>query len=175
MRSTSDPNQPAYVNQSGYEKRDISLRTILIWVIFLFIFVIISSVVCYGAYLFLSPKNLVDPAAVVRSSNEVEEPPSPQLQANPKTEMSDFRLSEDNSVEGYGKYRGEEGRYRIPVDRALELTAERGFPKTEPLSKAAAAPKEGDKGREGTGNREQNSPVQGSDVQNTDNQNAPVR
>lgn len=178
MRNTSDPNQPAYVNQSGYEKRDIALPTISIWVIFLLIFIIISAVVSYGAYLFLSPKNLSDPAAVARSSNEVEEPPSPQLQAYPKTEMRDFRLLEESSVNEYGKYREAEGRYRIPVERAIELTAERGFPKTESKSKASAASTEmSGAGESGVPSRIPNA-GRGTippDSRNIDNENAPIR
>ena len=171
--NANDPNQPAYVNQSGYEKRDISLPTILTWVTFLFIFVIVSSVIAYGAYIFLSPKNLTDPAAISMNGVEPQEPPSPQLQAYPKTEMRDFRVLENKAVTSYGKYRGAEIRYRIPIDRAVELTAERGFPKTETMSKQAAAPKkEGENGRMGEG---KTPPIQRNDSRNVDNQNAPIR
>ncbi len=162
--STNDPNQPAYVNPSNYEKRDISLPTITTWVTFLFIFVIISSAVAYGAYLFLSPKNMTDPAAISMNGIEPQEPPSPQLQAYPKTEMRDFRVLENAAVTGYGKYRGTERRYRIPVDRAVELTAERGFPKTEPMSKEASRAEE-----------KKDAGQVPPDARNTDNQNAPIR
>ena len=172
--NANDPNQPAYANQSGYEKRDISLPTILTWVTFLFIFVIISSAVAYGAYLFLSPKNLNDPAAISMTGVETPEPPSPQLQAYPKTEMRDFRVLENAAVTQYGKYRGQETRYRIPIERAVELTAERGFPKTEPMSKQVSREQER-QGDEGTRGSTQNPDVQGNDPRNLDNQNAPIR
>jgi hypothetical protein len=167
---TPDPKQqqPAYANQTGgYEKRDVVLPTISIWVIFLFLFVIGSSVIAYGMYIFLSPRSPFDPAAVARTSTEPQEPPAPQLQEKPVTEMRDFRALEQATVNGYGKYRGSEERYRIPVDRAVELTAERGFPKTETMSKADAAIPNLNRGAVNM--------RQGDSQENVDNQNAPVR
>lgn len=157
-----DPhNPPAYANQSGYEKRDVVLPTIIIWVTFLFLFIIGSSAISYFLYIVLSPRNTVDPAAVARSSSDPQDPPAPQVQAYPKTEMKDFRIMEQAAVGGYGKYRGVENRYRIPVDRALELTAERGFPKTETMSREASRAEETNVG----------GIPRGMDSRNIDNQN----
>jgi hypothetical protein len=55
-------------------------------------------------------------------------PPFPQLQVSPGADMIQFRAAEDAKLNGYGWVDRQTGIVRIPVDRAMDLLAERGLP-----------------------------------------------
>lgn len=55
-------------------------------------------------------------------------PPSPRLQADPPIELAAFRNDEQTKLDSYGWTDREHQIARIPIDRAIHLLAERGFP-----------------------------------------------
>jgi hypothetical protein len=55
-------------------------------------------------------------------------PPSPQLQVDPQIDLLQKRAQEDAVLNSYGWVDRANGTVRIPIDRAIELTAERGLP-----------------------------------------------
>ena len=64
-------------------------------------------------------------------------PPGPRLQERPEAELLTFRLEEQDQLTSYGWVTESEGVARIPIERAIEILAERGLPAT---SAAAPAP-----------------------------------
>jgi len=54
--------------------------------------------------------------------------PSPQLEVNERTELNDERLREENTLSTYDYVDKNAGTVRIPIDRAMELVAQRGLP-----------------------------------------------
>ena len=69
--------------------------------------------------------------------------PSPRLQDDDVRDMNMMRASEDKLVHGYTWIDKNTGAVRIPVERAMEVLAERGLPNVAgetPQSKAAAKP-----------------------------------
>ena len=67
-------------------------------------------------------------------------PPSPRLQITPSTDLKDTRDQERDLLLSYGWVEKDKGVVRIPIDRAMDLLAERGLPagKPEPPAKAVA-------------------------------------
>jgi hypothetical protein len=55
-------------------------------------------------------------------------PPEPRLQERPREELRDLRAREDAMLTSYGWVDREAGRLRIPIDRAMQLTLQRGLP-----------------------------------------------
>lgn len=55
-------------------------------------------------------------------------PPAPILQVSPPRDMGALRAREDARLSGYGWVDRAGGVVRIPIDRAIEVTAERGLP-----------------------------------------------
>jgi hypothetical protein len=75
--------------------------------------------------------------------------PEPRLETNERTEINDFRLGEEQTLNSYGWVDQNAGVVRIPITRAMDLIAQRGLP-TKPavgtvpespvnLARAAAA------------------------------------
>lgn len=52
----------------------------------------------------------------------------PRLQANPQADLTRFRRNEDAQLGGYGYVDHSRQALRIPIDRAMDLLAERGLP-----------------------------------------------
>jgi hypothetical protein len=79
------------------------------------------------------PQNpLVNTRADTRhiSPQEVQEFPQPRLEKNERTEIDDFLLKEEQILNSYGWVDQKSGAVRIPIQRAMQLIAQRGLPTT---------------------------------------------
>ena len=67
-------------------------------------------------------------------------PPTPRLQITPSTDLKGTREQEHELLSTYGWVEKDKGVVRIPIDRAMDLLAERGLPqgKPEPPAKVVA-------------------------------------
>jgi hypothetical protein len=66
--------------------------------------------------------------------------PGPKLSVNPSQELQTMRAAEDSMLNSYQWIDREKGLVRIPIDRAIELLAQRGLPaRAEGSEKMAAA------------------------------------
>jgi hypothetical protein len=54
--------------------------------------------------------------------------PAPQLEVNESTELNDERLREENTLSTYDWVDKSAGTVRIPIDRAMDIVAQRGLP-----------------------------------------------
>ncbi len=64
--------------------------------------------------------------------------PEPQLETNERTELNKIRLREENTLSTYDYVDKNAGTVRIPIDRAMELLAQRGLPVREQPSASTA-------------------------------------
>lgn len=128
MRKTN----PADVNvdqlrELGYERADVSLPTLMRWIIFLFVFVAFCSLASWVIYRVFVPEIGVEPMA--NGQRVVNMPPdNPQLQAAPKRDIREFRLAEERVLNSYGWADKTAGTVHIPVDRAMAIIAKQGLP-----------------------------------------------
>lgn len=58
--------------------------------------------------------------------------PAPRLQANDTVELTTYRLFEDTKLNSYGWVDRDSGILRIPIERAMDLIAQRGLPTRGP-------------------------------------------
>ena len=67
------------------------------------------------------------------------QPPEPRLQVNPGEELQQYKAIEEAPLSRYEWIDTKNGIVRIPIDRAIELLAERGLPvRAEPGATPAA-------------------------------------
>jgi hypothetical protein len=108
----------------GYETRDIALNTLSRWCIGLFVFIGVATFGTLGLYKLLVPTYAeiehASPLEYVRNY-----PPNPQLQARPKRDIIEYRAAEEKIEKNYTK--GDNGTVNLPIDRAIDLLAERGI------------------------------------------------
>ena len=69
--------------------------------------------------------------------------PRAALQADPTADMTKFAREEEEAVSSYAWVDRAAGVAQIPVERALEIVAERGLPVPPPLPEAGPAPAAG--------------------------------
>jgi hypothetical protein len=55
-------------------------------------------------------------------------PPEPRLQTNPRQDLADLRVREDEALAGYSWVDRNAGIVRIPIDEAIKKTLARGLP-----------------------------------------------
>jgi hypothetical protein len=66
--------------------------------------------------------------------------PEPQLETNERTELNKIRLHEEDTLSTYGYVDENAGTVRIPIDRAMDLLAQRGLlTRTQPADMTAAS------------------------------------
>ena len=113
----------------GYEPKDLSIKGMVIFGIVLIVVIAVTSLSVHFLFSLFSAWQLAggDPvpplleeAAPLRSQ--------PRLQRVPAEEMRRLRAADEAILNSYGWVDEEAGVVRIPIDRAMELTLERGLP-----------------------------------------------
>jgi len=147
-----DPN-PATHGHGDYERKDISVRAVVYFLIGLAVAIFIAYFVVDGLYSFLthrfeaqqpavSPLVANAPAdtrkipAEYKTDSESADYekylqknfPEPHLETNERTELNEIRLREENTLATYDYVDKSAGTVRIPIDRAMDLLTQRGLP-----------------------------------------------
>jgi hypothetical protein len=131
---------------SGYEREDLSAAGVLGFLVGLAITLGLIHLVLWGMYRYLdnyqarsaprlSPLQNVHPDQPDRRA--VEQFPLPRLQADPVADMNKFRAQEDAVLSSSGPSVAQSGASRIPIERAMDILAERGLP-TRPQAGGAS-------------------------------------
>jgi hypothetical protein len=90
---------------------------------------LVLAALVWGLYAYL--RGIEPPAAPIQyplASERPSEPPEPRLQTNPRADLRAMRAEEDALLSTYGWVDRADGVVRIPIDRAMALTVERGLP-----------------------------------------------
>jgi hypothetical protein len=126
-------------NHEEYERQDLSISGVLLFLAGLAVICILSGVIIWAMYLYLErreaaqqpPQNpLVARQAETRKASDTDTAafPTPRLQKDDVSEMDALRQHEIDTLSTYGWVDKQAGIVRIPIDRAIELTAQRGLP-----------------------------------------------
>lgn len=115
----------------GYEKGDVGFRFAMLFIVGIIAFTVLTMLVLFFVYPVLTPEGA---RARRETVQEVQRrlPPGPVLQANPAVDMQRFREQEHRKVSTYGWVDERRGIVRVPVDRAMEMVAQRGLPQWSP-------------------------------------------
>jgi len=152
--------QPEEIDTSaGYELSDVRVTGIVVFLTALAIFVAVTGILCYGIGKVINAqmKKEDGPNSKWTKTAEVRElgnmPSSPQLQNkmaeltqqfpeprvqtdNGNQDVADLHAREDLLLENYTRVDGKPGTVRIPIERAMELVAQRGLPTAPAVQKA---------------------------------------
>jgi hypothetical protein len=135
----------------GYERSDASVTGIVVFLVSLGVFVAVAGVLCYGiGKVFNTAMDREDgPTSKWTKTADVRQlgdfPSSPELQNKMATlveqfptprlltddgdqDITDLHAREDLLLDHYTRIDGEPGKVRIPIERAMELIAQRGLP-----------------------------------------------
>jgi hypothetical protein len=129
---------------AGYEREDMKTGSIYAFLIVLAVVGIVVTLIVTGAYNAanryvadhqpemtpMAAQMKLDPNTRKVHRADVEQFPQPRLETNERLEINDFRLQEEQLLHSYNWVNQPAGQMRIPVDRAMELIAQRGLPTT---------------------------------------------
>jgi hypothetical protein len=118
------------VNPPGteYEHTDASVWTITkfgLWLAVTAIVVHVGLGLLYAMFI-EQAKSTTEQQYPVAAGTEPRQPPAPRLQQFPRTEMYQFRVTEDAKLNGYGWVNKEAGTVHIPIGDAMKLALQRG-------------------------------------------------
>ena len=148
------PHGPDQIDAShGYERSDIRVTGIIVFLTALAIFVAVTGVLCYGVCKVLNawmnkqdgPTNhwvKADAGDVRQLGNLPANPelqnkvaeltqqfPTPRVQTDDgNQDLADLHAREDLLLDNYTRIDGKPDKVRIPIERAMELIAQRGLP-----------------------------------------------
>jgi hypothetical protein len=118
-----------------HEEQDVNAFAITKFGIGLSIVIIVTMFVLWGLLTFFKAR-LTSEVTLLPGTNAVPTvsklPPAPRLQANPRTDLRSMRTEEEQQLRGYGWIDQQHGVVRIPIERAMDILAQRGLPARPP-------------------------------------------
>ena len=139
----SYPTEPESNPAVAHEQTDADTHAITQFGIALVLIVVLSQLGLWWLFnTFTRRESKLSPqvTALVRAQAPTE-PPEPRLQANPQADLRTMREKEETILNHYGWVDAGRGVVRIPIDRALELVAERGLPQFKATAPTAGGAK----------------------------------
>jgi hypothetical protein len=133
--STDDKPKPSGESRPGpgHEKNDVSIRGIVLFVVWLVGVGIGVQILMWGVFrLFAHETKSLDrpvPAMVEKSLRRL--PPAPRLEDRPLAPRTLLNARENARLSSYGWVEKSKGLVHIPIDRAMDLIAERGIAETK--------------------------------------------
>lgn len=122
-------NEPSRNVLPQHEVRDVNARAIGC---FAFALVACIAAICVLiAGMFHRLDEHVSGTAANRIASSRVRMTEPQLQVDPGADMERFRARESGILNSYGWVNREAGVVRIPIERAMEIIAERGLPEPQ--------------------------------------------
>jgi hypothetical protein len=123
--NTADIRNPETV----HEERDINVRGILMFGVWLFVAAVIIHIVLWGFFRFMENRAATaDPQPSPVAEQRSNKFPEPQLQPNPVGDLSRLKAGEAEQLNRYGWMNRQAGVAHVPIDRAMELVVQRGLP-----------------------------------------------
>src|SRR4029077_20068895 len=139
--STETHESPTAPGHGDYERRDISARGIFYFLAGLAAAAILIHLLLAGLYDYLDKRErarqpelnpLVSNAPVDTRRVAPKYPetafPDPRLETDEGTRFDETRLTEEQKLNSYGWVDQKAGTVHIPIDRAMDLLAQRGLP-----------------------------------------------
>jgi hypothetical protein len=108
----------------GHERTDAHVPALARGLAGLSILVLVAIGLMAWMFDFLAGRDHLVPAPSEMATRRVI-PPAPRLQVTPSTDVERLRADEDKRLSTYGWVNKEAGVVRIPIERAMDLLAER--------------------------------------------------
>ena len=138
---------------TGFERQDLGSRPIYGFLISLAVLGILIYYGIWGMFVLLDKYNSThqrQPSPMVQQTEantravppgSIEKTfPEPRLETDERTEINDFRLGEEQTLNSYGWVDQNAGVVRIPITRAMQLIAQRGLPTKPAVGQVPPSP-----------------------------------
>jgi hypothetical protein len=148
---TNNPNPVKWSSNGAFERRDIGIGVVLWFLVGLAVAGVIITIAVNGFYHYLDARSKAEQTPVSPLVTNVptdtrhlptdyksylkQNFPSPQLEIDERTQLDQIRLQEEETLATYGWVDQKAGVVRIPIERAMDLIAQRGLP-TRPQESA---------------------------------------
>ena len=116
----------------GHETTDVNVWAVGKFAIGLVVVCVVSIALLFGLLKFFQSREETSVANTVEPTKMF---PQPQLQKTPIPDLKAIRAEEDKLLNGYAWVDQPKGVVRIPVDRAIEVLAQRGLPTRSEVTK----------------------------------------
>jgi hypothetical protein len=143
MSTDAKPNSNP-LEHGDYEREDLSAASVFYFLIGIAVLGLLAYLLVTGFYKFLDARARkeqpeVSPLATKVPADTRKLPegykdylkdnfPSPRLEIDERTELNEDRLAEEEKLNSYGYVDDSHTTIRIPIDRAMDLIAQRGLP-----------------------------------------------
>jgi hypothetical protein len=116
--------------RAGYERSDASTGWIVFGGIALVVAlgVVVFAATSFEAYVTGIPPTIEAPPDLVNRLNPAPTPPPPRLETAEGQELSAYRAAAERRLNSYAWIDRQAGVVSIPIDRAMDLVAQRGLP-----------------------------------------------
>jgi hypothetical protein len=126
--------------EDGFERQDMAARGVFAFLISLAVGGVLVYFVVWGLYDFMDARqksHQPPQAPLVKQSEadprivlpeDITKFPQPRLERNERIEIRDFRVKEEQALNTYGWVDEKAGVVHIPIERAMQLVAQRGLP-----------------------------------------------
>jgi hypothetical protein len=128
MKSDHKHHEPDSNAPRDYTDSDIRIKPILFFGVFTAVFTAITFIGVELVFHVFKRASNAEVAATSRFAQERVLPPEPRLQVDERRRLMENRAAEQRIVDEYAWVDKGAGVVRIPVERAVELVAERGLP-----------------------------------------------
>jgi hypothetical protein len=152
----TNPTNPATNGHADYERRDIGVGGVLYFLLGLAVFLLVCYFVVGAIFHYLekrsnaqqtpvSPMITNAPVDTRKLPTDYREYlkhnfPSPQLEVDERTQLNKIRLDEEERLSTYDYIDKQAGTIRIPIERAMDLIAQRGLPVRSQAAGASGEP-----------------------------------
>lgn len=140
----------------GHETADADIGPLIKFAIFMALTTVVCAAICVGLYKYLDQREAREKAGRYPLAAGLARPlpPPPRLQNYPFYDLKAFRGDENRVLEHYGWVDKNAGVVRIPVERAIDVLAEKGLPyrtaaPAEPLVPIGETPRAAERERKG--------------------------
>ena len=116
-------------NSSGHEVDDADVRMIGLTGLGLAILIAIVFALVSACFQFLVRHPVkIEHSSPLTETDHQQFPPTPRIEDHPANELHELRTQEERTLSTYGWVDRSAGVVRIPLDRAMELQLQRGYP-----------------------------------------------
>ena len=140
----------------GHETADADIGPLIKFAIFMALTTVVCAAICVGLYKYLDRREAREKAGRYPLAAGLARPlpPPPRLQNYPFYDLKALRGDENRVLEHYGWVDKNAGVVRIPVERAIDVLAEKGLPyrtaaPAEPLVPIGETPRAAERERKG--------------------------